>query len=48
LLAVDADTGTIEAGKQADLVLVDGDPVADLSTLSRPLAVWQGGRSVSV
>jgi imidazolonepropionase-like amidohydrolase len=48
LLAVDADTGTIEAGKLADLVLVDRDPVADLSTLSRPLAVWQGGRSVSV
>jgi imidazolonepropionase-like amidohydrolase len=48
LLAVDADTGTIEAGKLADLVLVDGDPLADLSALSRPIAVWQGGRTVSV
>jgi imidazolonepropionase-like amidohydrolase len=48
LLGVDADAGTIEAGKLADLVLVDGDPLADLTTLSRPVAVWQGGRAVSV
>ena len=26
--------GTVEAGKQADLVLVNGDPLADISVLA--------------
>ena len=47
LLGVDGDTGTIEVGKLADLVLVEGDPLAELTTLARPVAVWQGGRGVS-
>jgi imidazolonepropionase-like amidohydrolase len=46
LLGTDADVGTIEAGKLADLVLVDGDPVADLGRLEHPLMVLQGGHSV--
>jgi imidazolonepropionase-like amidohydrolase len=46
LLGTDADVGTIEAGKLADLVLVDGDPVADLGRLEHPLMVMQGGHSV--
>jgi imidazolonepropionase-like amidohydrolase len=48
LLGVDAETGTVEVRKLADLVLVDGDPLADLGTLARPVAVWQGGRAVGV
>ncbi len=36
--------GTIAAGKRADLVLVDGDPLADLSRLRRPLGVMVRGR----
>ena len=39
--------GTITEGKLADLVVVDGDPVADLSLLAdrdNLLAVVQGGR----
>jgi imidazolonepropionase-like amidohydrolase len=47
LLGVDRDTGTIEVGKLADLVLVKGDPLVDLRRLADPVAVWQGGRSVS-
>jgi imidazolonepropionase-like amidohydrolase len=47
LLGVDGETGTIQVGKLADLVLVDGDPLAELTTLARPVAVWQGGRAVS-
>ncbi len=47
LLGIDRETGSIEAGKAADLVLVDGDPLVDLATLSRPVAVWQSGRAVS-
>lgn len=48
LLGIDRETGSIEAGKLADLVLVDGDPLVDLATLARPVAVWQAGRAVSV
>jgi imidazolonepropionase-like amidohydrolase len=47
LLGVDRETGSIEVGKVADLVLVEGDPIVELSRLASPVAVWQGGRSVS-
>ncbi len=46
LLGIDAEVGTIEAGKQADLILVDGDPLVDLARLERPRAVIQGGNVV--
>jgi imidazolonepropionase-like amidohydrolase len=46
LLGIHADTGSIEIGKLADLVLVDGDPLADLSALARLVGVWQGGVAV--
>lgn len=36
--------GTIEAGKRADLVLVEGDPLADVSATRRVAAVIQAGR----
>jgi imidazolonepropionase-like amidohydrolase len=35
--------GTIEAGKWADLVAVDGDPLADVTTLERVKFVMKGG-----
>jgi imidazolonepropionase-like amidohydrolase len=47
LLGVDAEVGTIEAGKQADLVLVEGDPVHDLARLADPALVMQAGLVVS-
>jgi len=47
LLGVDAEVGTIDVGKQADLLLVDGDPLADLARLAEPLMVVQAGRVVS-
>jgi imidazolonepropionase-like amidohydrolase len=46
LLGVDREVGTVETGKWADLVLVDGDPLSDLSLLSHPVEVWQRGRPV--
>ena len=46
LLGVDRDVGTVETGKWADLLLVDGDPLSDLSLLSHPVEVWQRGRPV--
>jgi imidazolonepropionase-like amidohydrolase len=41
--------GTLEQGKLADLVVVDGDPLRDIGVLQdRPrLSVMQGGRFVT-
>ncbi len=35
--------GSIEVGKRADLLIVDGDPTADISALRRPIMVVKGG-----
>jgi len=47
LLGVDAETGTVEVGKLADLVLVEGDPLTDVTRLATPAVVLQAGRLVS-
>jgi imidazolonepropionase-like amidohydrolase len=39
LLGLDSDLGTLEAGKLADLVAVEGDPLADISALADPARV---------
>ena len=39
-------TGTIEPGKAADLLLVDGDPTTDIGALRQVRAVYRGGRQV--
>lgn len=38
------DAGTIAVGKRADLVLLDGNPLADLTVLRRPAGVMVAGR----
>jgi len=38
------DFGTIEVGKRADLILVKGNPLADIASLSRPKGVMAAGR----
>jgi imidazolonepropionase-like amidohydrolase len=40
------DTGTIEVGKRADLVLVDGDPTSDISCVARVSLVVSNGRRI--
>jgi imidazolonepropionase-like amidohydrolase len=37
------DTGRVEPGARADLLLVDGDPVADLAALERVRLVARDG-----
>jgi imidazolonepropionase-like amidohydrolase len=39
-----SESGTVEIGKRADLLLVEGDPLGDLSRLRRPVGVVLGGR----
>ncbi|MBA4181441.1 MAG: amidohydrolase [Anaerolinea sp.] len=41
-----ADRGTIEEGKLADLLVVDGDPLTDLTALDRVRYVFKGGEVV--
>ena len=46
LLGIEDQVGTIEPGKVADLILVDGDPSQDLGRLARPRVVMHAGRLV--
>lgn len=41
------DFGTIAAGQRADLLLLDGDPLANLDNLARPSGVMVRGRWIS-
>jgi imidazolonepropionase-like amidohydrolase len=49
-LALEQEIGTIEKGKWADLVIVDGDPLSDVRVLQEPgriKQVWKGGVTVT-
>ena len=39
-----ADVGAVEAGRFGDIVAVEGDPLQDVTVLSRPVTVVKGGR----
>jgi imidazolonepropionase-like amidohydrolase len=43
LLGIGADTGTIAAGKLADLLLLEGNPLDDPTVLARVRGVWRAG-----
>ena len=46
LLGILDQAGTIEVGKQADMVLIDGDPLSDPAALRHIWAVFQSGRRI--
>jgi imidazolonepropionase-like amidohydrolase len=45
-IAVGETVGRLAAGRDADILVVPGDPVADFDVLGRPLDVFLGGRRV--
>jgi len=47
VVGLGAETGTIEVGKQADLIIVGNDPTEDVRALSEVLVVVKGGVIVS-
>jgi imidazolonepropionase-like amidohydrolase len=46
LLGWQKDVGTVEAGKYADLIAVDGDPLRDITVLQQVKFVMKGGKVV--
>jgi len=46
ILKIDNSSGTIEAGKYADIVAVAGDPLADITEMQRVKFVMKGGQVV--
>jgi imidazolonepropionase-like amidohydrolase len=43
-MKLERDSGTIEAGKRADLMIVNGDPLADIRELRKVTRVVANGR----
>ena len=48
LLRMADQVGTVEPGKLADLVVLDADPLADISTVRQPHMVFKAGRQVDL
>jgi imidazolonepropionase-like amidohydrolase len=46
-MGLEAELGTVEVGKVADLLVVQGDPLADLSALATPLLIVHDGQIVN-
>jgi imidazolonepropionase-like amidohydrolase len=44
LLGIDKLTGTLEAGKEADVIAVAGDPLADIRQMKKVILVMKGGK----
>ena len=46
LLGIAKTTGTLTVGKQADLIVLDGNPLDDIRNTRKMVSVWHGGREV--
>ena len=47
-LGIDADRGTLEAGKRADLLILDADPLARVENVRSIRAVYKGGNPIAL
>ncbi len=45
-MGMDGDLGTLQRGKSADLLVLNGNPLTDFSNLRKIDAVWIGGRPI--
>ena len=43
-MGMEKESGTIEAGKRADVILVDGNPLENISDIRKVSTVFSGGR----
>jgi len=43
-MGMEKESGTLEAGKRADVILVDGNPLDNISDIRKVTAVFSGGR----
>jgi imidazolonepropionase-like amidohydrolase len=43
---LESELGTLEAGKLADVLVVEGDPLADVKTLTNPRLVLREGKLI--
>src|SRR5947199_9488799 len=46
MLRLDDSTGTVQVGKQADLIVLDGDPSTDISNTEKNVSIVHNGRQV--
>ncbi|MCR9268387.1 MAG: amidohydrolase family protein [Hyphomonadaceae bacterium] len=46
ILGAEDEIGTLEPGKYADIIIIDGDPLEDLAAMSQIVAVYKGGALV--
>ena len=46
LLGIQQTTGTLTVGKQADFIVLEGNPLDDIRNTRKMVAVWHGGREV--
>ena len=46
LAGIEARTGTIQVGLEADFLVVDRDPIAEFTTLYEPIVVINNGKVV--
>jgi imidazolonepropionase-like amidohydrolase len=45
-IGLGATTGRLVPGFDADVLVIDGDPLEDLATLTRPIGIWARGRPI--
>ena len=45
-LGINGLTGRLAAGLDADVLVVDGNPLVAIEALTRPVAVWAQGKAV--